>query len=164
MDKLKYLVAIAAMVVVGAQACLAEEVASPPEPGVSYALVAHTYKTPGLCAPCDRARPVAKRLADEYPIEFVYADSIHGYSDSRSRGVDRFPTFRLVRRDFRGERELLRWSGADMTEQRIREAFRRVGIRPRPLPRIPEPPRPAPKRKPSPAPPRPTRPAQPPRR
>lgn len=122
------------------------QAADPYGRGDAYVLVAHTYRTPGLCGPCDRARPAARLLADEYPIEFVYADQRAGLAESRLAGVDRFPTFRLVRRGYRGEREICRWSGASMTEERIRQAFKQVGVPPKRLPRRPRPAKFPPKR------------------
>ena len=119
----------------------------------SYALLAFSYREPGRCPPCDRARPIVERLAREYPIRFVYWDDPRGAAEARRRAVDRFPTFALVRRsEFGEDRELVRWSGALDVERRIREVFARFGFDPRPVPRPPRDPRPAPRPKPRPKP------------
>ncbi|MBQ4194753.1 MAG: thioredoxin family protein, partial [Thermoguttaceae bacterium] len=63
-----------------------------------YALVVYTFRAPGVCPACDRARPVAVRLANEYPIEFAYRDDPSGAALARARNVTAFPTFTVVRR------------------------------------------------------------------
>ena len=97
-----------------------------------YALVVYTFRTPGVCPACDRARPVAVRLANEYPIEFAYRDDPSGAAIAKARNVTAFPTFTVVRRDAAGEREVERWLGAQDVERRIRAAFARRGIKPAP--------------------------------
>ena len=97
-----------------------------------YALVVYTFRTPGVCPACDRARPVAVRLANEYPIEFAYRDDPSGAALAGARNVTAFPTFTVVRRDAAGEREVERWLGAQDVERRIRAAFARRGVKPEP--------------------------------
>ena len=97
-----------------------------------YALVVYTFRAPGVCPACDRARPVAVRLANEYPIEFAYRDDPSGAALAGARNVTAFPTFTVVRRDAAGEREVERWLGAQDVERRIRAAFARRGVKPDP--------------------------------
>lgn len=124
-----------------------------------YCLEAHTYMTPGICGPCDRARDSVRRLAAEYPIEFVYRDTPSGAKKAAKRGVTRFPTYLLVKRSVWGDDvEIERLQGADDAERRIVEAFERVGVRAKPKPPkraprpLPPPPRPKPRPKPTPRP------------
>ncbi|MBQ2555215.1 MAG: thioredoxin family protein [Thermoguttaceae bacterium] len=111
---------------------LAANAAQPTADAPRYALVVYTFRTPGVCPACDRARPVAVRLANEYPIEFAYRDDPSGAALARARNVTAFPTFTVVRRDAAGEREVERWLGAQDVERRIRAAFARRGVKPAP--------------------------------
>lgn len=97
-----------------------------------YALVVYTFRAPGVCPACDRARPSVARLAKEYPIEFAYRDDPSGAALANARNVTAFPTFTVVRRDAAGEREVERWLGAQDVERRIRAAFARRGVKPEP--------------------------------
>ena len=95
-----------------------------------YTLVVYTFRAPGVCPACDRARSAVARLANEYPIEFAYRDDPSGAALANARNVTAFPTFTVVRRDAAGEREVERWLGAQNVELRIRAAFARRGIKP----------------------------------
>ena len=114
-------------------------------------LIVFTFREPGVCPPCDRARPIAQRLAKEFPIRFEYFDDPNGDAARTLWRVDRAPTFILTTIPDYGEpREILRWLGADDVERRIRAAFASVGVRPgaptRPRPFAPKPvPKPRPK-------------------
>ena len=110
----------------------------------SYELIVFTFREPGVCLPCDRARPIAQRLAKEYPIRFEYFGDPTGDAARAIWRVDRAPTFILTSIPNYGEpREILRWSGADDLERRVRTAFARVcvrpGVIPRPRPSAPKP-------------------------
>ena len=137
-----------------AAACVVAATAAVAAAREDVALVAFTFRAKGICAACDRARPLLRALAREYPIEFVYADARETPRDAakiaRAR-VDRFPTFVAVERSKDGrEREIARWRGCDDLERKIRAIFKRLGVKPeRPIPPTP---RPAPKRKPAPLP------------
>ena len=111
---------------------LAARAAQPTEDAPRYALVVYTFRTPGVCPACDRARPSVVRLANEYPIEFAYRDDPSGAALAGARNVTAFPTFTVVRRDAAGEREVERWLGAQDVERRIRAAFARRGVKPDP--------------------------------
>ena len=111
---------------------LAANAAQPTADAPRYALVVYTFRTPGVCPACDRARPAVARLANEYPIEFAYRDDPSGAALAGARNVTAFPTFTVVRRDAAGEREVERWLGAQNVELRIRAAFARRGIKPGP--------------------------------
>ena len=111
---------------------LAARAAQPTADAPRYALVVYTFRAPGVCPACDRARPVAVRLANEYPIEFAYRDDPSGAALAGARNVTAFPTFTVVRRDAAGEREIERWLGAQDVERRIRAAFARRGVKPDP--------------------------------
>ena len=111
---------------------LAARAAQPTEDAPRYALVVYTFRAPGVCPACDRARPSVVRLANEYPIEFAYRDDPSGAALAGARNVTAFPTFTVVRRDAAGEREVERWLGAQDVERRIRAAFARRGIKPGP--------------------------------
>ena len=111
---------------------LAARAAQPTADAPRYALVVYTFRTPGVCPACDRARPSVARLANEYPIEFAYRDDPSGAALAGARNVTAFPTFTVVRRDAAGEREVERWLGAQDVERRIRAAFARRGIKPAP--------------------------------
>ena len=111
---------------------LAARAAQPTEDAPRYALVVYTFRAPGVCPACDRARPSVARLANEYPIEFAYRDDPSGAALAGARNVTAFPTFTVVRRDAAGEREVERWLGAQDVERRIRAAFARRGVKPEP--------------------------------
>ena len=111
---------------------LAARAAQPTEDAPRYALVVYTFRAPGVCPACDRARPSVVRLANEYPIEFAYRDDPSGAALAGARNVTAFPTFTVVRRDAAGEREVERWLGAQDVERRIRAAFARRGVKPDP--------------------------------
>ena len=111
---------------------LAANAAQPTADAPRYALVVYTFRAPGVCPACDRARPAVARLANEYPIEFAYRDDPSGAALAGARNVTAFPTFTVVRRDAAGEREVERWLGAQDVERRIRAAFARRGIKPEP--------------------------------
>ena len=113
-------------------------------------MLVFTYRATGVCPPCDRARPIAKRLARELPITFLYAEDTTARAQRDVWRVERFPTFILIARESYGRaREIMRWSGALDVERRIRAAFERARNRNRPARPAPNghnPPRP-PKRK-----------------
>ena len=111
---------------------LAARAAQPTADAPRYALVVYTFRAPGVCPACDRARPAVARLANEYPIEFAYRDDPSGAALAGARNVTAFPTFTVVRRDAAGEREVERWLGAQDVERRIRAAFARRGVKPDP--------------------------------
>lgn len=111
---------------------LAARAAQPTADAPRYALVVYTFRAPGVCPACDRARPAVARLANEYPIEFAYRDDPSGAALAGARNVTAFPTFTVVRRDAAGEREVERWLGAQDVERRIRAAFARRGVKPAP--------------------------------
>lgn len=97
-----------------------------------YALVAYTFKESGKCSACDVARPVAERLAKEYPIGFVYCDNPRGAKIARENYVSFFPTFTLVKVDGAAPaREVERFVGAREVERQIRAMFARYGIKPK---------------------------------
>ena len=112
-----------------------------------YALVVYTFRTPGVCPACDRARPAAVRLANEYPIEFAYRDDPSGATLAGARNVTAFPTFTVVRRDAAGERAPGPGRGMVRTPSRPQTAdMPREGRAPRPCARQRSPARPWPVR------------------
>ena len=122
-----------------------------------YELLVFTYRSSGVCAPCDRARPVLARLTKEYPIRFCYVENAATAAVAKAWRVDRFPTFLLVKTTSIADAlELARWTGAERLEERVRALFSQIPWR-KP-PRKPSPgPAPWPSRepKPKPQPPRP---------
>ena len=95
-------------------------------------LTVYTFRAPGICPACDATRPIVARLAREYPIDFVYRDDPGSRVLCAESGVDRFPTF-IMRSTRPGEspREIMRWSGTQELERRVRSAFRFAALSPR---------------------------------
>ena len=108
-----------------------------PQPSrAQYELLVFTWREPGICPPCDRARPILRTLEREYPIVRVYNEGENAQAQRALWRVDRYPTFILVARSAYGKpREVVRWSGADDLERRVRVAFAVVGVWSNPQPR-----------------------------
>ncbi len=95
-------------------------------------LTVYTFRASGICPACDSARPIVARLAKEYPIDFVYRDDPGARVLCAASRVDRFPTFILrAPRPDAEPREIMRWSGTQDLERRVRSAFRYAALPPR---------------------------------
>lgn len=105
-------------------------------------LLAFTYRSPGVCAPCDRARPILIRMRIDYPIQYYYVEEPTHQSFAKQWRVDRYPTFIFVDKIGAHMHELARWSGSERLEERIRALFAQFQSQARVRPGAPSGPRP----------------------